>query len=256
MQVTVQFPEAEFNAMLERFTAATGRSWRDVLRQQGRLLAVNLAFETQPYGDTKGRQQGEGAVMRDVGLVFASLAEAFLMVQEKNEKAARVFWRACQHGKWQLAQSILRSVGIDIPMGQAVDPAIHRGQLDRRGRVRSRKAPPAQIVINGKTIDRYVKLLKKRVGNGASGWAAVANDLGGMRGIPQWKKRGRKQGRAQDNSRSLNNPGILLENAVPYIGNLCNASAVKRATRMQKEKMEKHVEHVTRAAARKAGMRA
>ena len=73
MKVTANVDLSGFNAALERYQMATHKSWPEVLRAQGRLLAVNLATETQPWGsDEQGLRAGKNAVLRDVGRVFAA----------------------------------------------------------------------------------------------------------------------------------------------------------------------------------------
>lgn len=246
------FPEAEFNAMLERYQAETGKSWPELLRQQGRLIAVNLALETQPYGFDQAQEMGKGAVLRDIGRIYWSLSEAYQGLKEKSEKAARVFWKAALQKKWDLATRILKSSGIDAPIGKLQED-LHPARRDRRGHVR--KNSLSQVVPDARQIDRYIKKIQNRVGTGKSGWATVANELGGMRGIPHWVKRNKGAGGVDDKSRSFNNPSIGIHNDVPYIANLCKQAAVNKATRMQKEKMEKHIEKVLHFAGRKAGMK-
>jgi len=254
MQVTMSFPEKEFIELLERFQRETGKSWPDVLKQQGRLIAVNLAFNTQPYGfDDGARDLGRGAVLRDIGIVFSTISKAYDGLKEKSEKAARAFYSAAVTGKIARAQRILQANGVTVPIG-TLKAQVHKDRRNRRGRVKGKKDEPSQIVKNSKSIDTYSKKIQGRVGFGKSGWASCAGVLGGVRGIAHWAKRGKGPGTVDDQSKSINNPHVKLQNNVRYVKLICPDSAVKAAVRIQKEKMEKHIEHVINAAGKKAGM--
>lgn len=254
MEVWIRFPDEELAALLERFQLETGKSWPDLLRQQGRLIAVNLAHNTQPYGfaDT-AKKMGEYAVIRDIGRVFWDSPSAYVALREKSEKAARVCYRALMSGKLALAHRILQANGIDVPIGE-LQAGLHKSRRNARGHVSARKNSPSLIVVKGKQIDKYAKEIQRRVGFGKSGWASCAQSLGGMRGIAQWAKRGRAPGGVNDQSKSLNNPQITLQNNVRYIGKICRQSSINDALRIQREKMEKHMTRVIEAAAKKAGL--
>lgn len=254
MQVTMSFPEAELASLLERFQRETGKSWPEVLRQQGRLIAVNLAYNTQPYGfDDKSQALGQKAVMRDIGRVFWSFSKTYEFLKEKSVKAARAFYGAAINGNFKRAAKILQASGIDAPIG-TIKSEIHQERRDRRGHVRGKKNHPAVIVKNSNTLETYGKRIEKRVGFGKAGWATCAKALGGTRGIPLWSKRGKAPGSVDDQSHSFNNPHITMKNDVRYISYICTQAAVTNASRMQREKMLKHMEKVVHAAGRKSGL--
>jgi hypothetical protein len=252
MQVTMAFPDREFLAMLERFQRETGKSWPEVLRQQGRLIAVNLAHNTQPYGfgDT-AKGLGQKAVMRDVGLVYWSFSRTYEHLREKSVKTARAFYAAASSGNFKRAARILQASGIDTPIGP-LKADFHKDRRDRRGHVRGKN--PSLVARSAKTIETYSRKIQNRVGFGKSGWATCASKLGGTRGIANWAKRGKGPGTVEDNSKAFNNPHITMKNEVRYIQYICRQAAVNEATRLQKEKMMKHMEKVVHEAGKKAGM--
>lgn len=252
MKITIQFPEKEFQRMLEQFQSLTRKSWPKVLRQQGRLIAVNLAIETQPYGSNR-KKTGEIAVARDIGLVFDTYAEVYQQLKAQGDQIAGAFYHTIMANKWRHAERILRACGISTPIG-SVKSEIHQSKRDKHGRVR-KDTPAAMIVRRAKSIDTYSKRVARRVGFAKSGFATAAKSLGGTRGIPHWAKRGKAPGRVEDHSHASRNPHIFIVNDVSYIKQVCSDASVQKALRIQKEKMMKHIQHVMRHSGKKAGMR-
>ncbi|NDD54502.1 hypothetical protein EBZ39_11615 [bacterium] len=72
MQPLVKFTvdDRDFRFALRRLADATKRDIGDVVRQQARLIAVNLAYQTQPFGDASGKARGQSRVRRDISHVY------------------------------------------------------------------------------------------------------------------------------------------------------------------------------------------
>jgi hypothetical protein len=255
----------KFSDSLYRLADETNRDFGDVVRQNARLVAVNFAFQTQPFGDgDKARQQGIEAVRRDISNVYRTPEIIFTQIQKqmKNgkggpaqaDRAARAFYGAVMKGNSAIAQQILRSLNIfdsGAAIGKFDKGAAHQQRRNRRGRVGSRRA--SLIVTNPKQLAAYVRKIENRVGFGKSGWAAAARDLGSTRGIPGWVTRKRGPGGARDQTRSTNNPHVVIHNDVTYIDQILTASQMAEALRIQREKMVKMIEIVIEKNARKHG---
>jgi hypothetical protein len=248
VKVTADVDLKGFNRALEEYQQAVGKSWPEVLRQQGRLLAVNLATETQPWGDSSdGFEVGKKAVMRDVGRVFASGSVIYDQLMMKSRAQASAYWMLMNRGQVNDAERILVANGIDVKHIKRPDHAMHKARIDRRGHVyQGKRFRPSAIVFDEKSIESYGRKISKNVGTGKAGWAQCAEELGGARGIPQWAKRNRSPGVGGviDNSSSFNNPSVTLENRVSYIGTICKQSAISKALSIQKEKMIAHIKRV------------
>lgn len=257
VKVTADVDLRGFNAALERYKDAVGKSWPEVLKQQGRLLAVNLATETQPWGNSQeGFKVGKDAVLRDVGRVFVASSGMYERLKEKSIKVARAYWSCMSTDRVDRAERILQANGVNAHHAKKPDPELHVARRDRHGHVRQKKNQyPAAIIFDEKKITTYANKVARKVGTGKSGWAQCAEELGGARGIPLWAKRNRSgsTGGVDDNSTAMNNPSVTLENRVRYIGNLCRKSAIARACRIQREKMEKHIERVLSHSKKHAG---
>lgn len=262
---------------LLRYAEATGRSLGVVVRQNTRLIAWNLAHNTQPYGmDLAAKKLGEAAVARDVGKVFASGPQIYKIIKfEATAKEARrfnklvknsnsaetmagAFWQMLKGGRYGELRRFLKSLDIpeiDLPIGE-IDPKIHKARWNSRGRVRGNA--PSLIVPNAKDIRDYIKVVKKRVGYAKAGWITAGSRVGSITRVPAWitRHRGAAPGTADDRSHDKTNPHITLTNRVPYISRILPDHEVADALRIQREKMLAHIEHVLTEEARAAGFTA
>lgn len=252
----VTVSDAAFQRALIELSFHTRKEFSDVVKRQGRLLAVQLARFTQPYqgsssadgnytGDTD-KIMGEKAVRRDLYRLFAPPFVAFAQIRDTDREVAKAFWRAIEDAEWLEAERLVRQAGgrwRNVPVGR-FDRNIHKTARNRRGNV-SRHVP-AQIVTNPKAFSQYAEKKVKLVGLAKGGWAAAAKQVGGMRGLPRWVTRHARSdiGNATDNSRDSNNPHVILRNTVPYIGQVCSQDTVALALRVQKQKMLAHINRV------------
>lgn len=243
-----------------------GRPIADVMRQSGRRVAVRLTKYTQPFGfGQDAKALGEGAVERDVRLMFRTESSAFERVRDKaGEGVAKGFWRLMKDGKTQEAQRLLDKYGIRSTIVDEVDRAAHKAARNRKGHVRE-GSYGRFIVTAAEKVAGYVEELKKRVGLTASGWAAAARDLGGYRGlragdnVPAWKKPNARQGRGDVGGGRVESPTrdprVIAENRVPWLSQACPESTQLRALREEEGTINREVERALQVEARKAGFK-
>ena len=253
--LTFEQEDRLFHEALLRFARQSKKEWSVVVKQVARLMCVNLAFQTQPFGGDKGAKLvGEKAVTRDLAKVFADLPATFESLQLKAQAMADAFWKAAKKKDWTEARRILRSSGtmwrnVEI---SPFDAKYHIANRDRRGRVK--RHVPAQIVTDNKKLAEYRRRKVKMVGFAKAGWAAAAESLSGnTRGIPQFVTRHKQRapGRAVDNSESKNDPHVSLHNDVGYIGVACPPQQIARALQYQRQKFLAHTRKVSQEVARK-----
>lgn len=230
----------EFERSLLDLGALLNKSVGDVLRQQARLVCVNLAWNTQPYGlGLDARKLGEWAAMRDVGKVYRSVDVVYAEIAKQSEDAAKGFYAAALNGRLDVAKHILRGCGLSELLGAdigAFDPAIHHGLRNNRGRVSIRT--PRLIVTDPKVLLAYHKLVVSRVGTAKSSWATCAQQLGGVRGIPFWATKNRAPGHVQDLSQQANDPRVILSSRVDYMPTACPENMQRDALDKQRGKMQ------------------
>jgi hypothetical protein len=156
-----------FKEAFARFQSTSKRSVAQNLRQQGKLLAVDIAKRTPP-GDFQAtgwkRIAGERAVKADLAKIMRpwKWADARTDVRSIHEKYRQ------KRGK---VHTDLRKSGT----GKTRDGKdIKIGSKDRDGRYR----------VDAQTLQAYIQTVQKRVGYMAAGWAKAAQFLGAS--IPGW----------------------------------------------------------------------
>jgi AraC-like DNA-binding protein len=226
-QVQFEVDDADFRAALMHFYRNSKQSLGEVIRSQSRLVAVNLVFQTQPFGgskatsgqDASGKILGEGAIERDVRKVYKTASDVFRDVAKTSVQAAKGFVSYIKSGRLDEARKILQRINLRqhsegaANLGSRLDSAFvsnfdggqsHREALapiPRRPRIK-KKQKPLMIVQSMGPLKAYIKEVQKRVGIAKSGWATCAVILGGTRGrsatnvegisqqsVPAWVKR-------------------------------------------------------------------
>jgi len=249
--VTFEVDTTGFDRALVEYKVATGKSWRDVIRQQARLLAVNLAYQTQPYGlGDASLRMGQGAVYRDVAKVYATPNEAYIELKKWSLEAARGFWKLYNDGKMARAKKILSRSPLGLVPFGPFKKEFH-GQRRSRATGKVLGSGPSQIVQNPNKVNPYMTRKEKHVGMAKGAWKTCAKMLGGPRGIPAWVK-DRGHGTVQDMSGAADNPRVVMNANVPYQDRVLTKNQMREAMRIQEEKMAAHIERVLEYNARKA----
>lgn len=246
------------NASLRRFAQVSKKEITPLVRQSARRVAVNLAFRTQPYGQSsRSEALGKVAVRRDILRVYATPGMLYEMVEDRAGKpgVANYFYGLCKNGKWPQARKLLQSLGIVVQVRQTVDRSHHRSARDARGRVPA-GTEPRQLVgggKNGDSLERYIDQVQLRVGWSAAGWSAAAMELGGTRGIPKWKKKGRKGPGHAVSSGGEQRPTHYLVNTTPWIHAVLSRGDISKALNREEKTLRQMAEVTLKKSARKSG---
>lgn len=255
-QLEVKAETARLNAAFTELANATGRAFGSIVLQNSRLIAWNLAHNTQPYGMSLAEKKtGEAAVARDIGNVYKSAAAIFDLLKLENKNLAKGWYRLVKDGAYGEAERMLRASSLrdrNAAIFQPLDPDFHRDARNRRGRVNRHRV--AQIVPDAKEIKAYIKQRQQLVGFGKAGWITAGNQIGRVNRVPAWITRhvGKAPGSAIDNTKGID-PHVTLTNSVGYISEILKPSEIASALDMQREKMIHHIEHVLASEAQKAG---
>lgn len=258
------------------------KSPAEVLRAQARLMAVNLAFQTQPFGGSKAvggqqdsaRTQGEGAVSRDIRKVIKLPGDIFAEIERQAIGAGRAFIAMMRKGDFDLARNLL--VRLRMPnllranIGNMNSGAYKgvRYPIPSRTRISKRQEP--MLITNDRAqVKSFVKEIQKRVGIAKGGWAACAMQLGGTRGrmgtnisgteqqaVPAWVKRHagkRAAGTVIDQSENFMVGRINMVNHVPWVSNCLSDGQAQQAIDMQAEKMRRAMDYAFQADLGSAG---
>lgn len=258
--ITMKMNDADFSYQLKRYALAKKISFAKAIKQQGRLVAVNLAFQTQPFGAEKGKLLGEGAISGDLlpkkGTnkgIFKPLNkfwmdEAIRMKQYAPENFTRRF--TTKDGRVWMSEEdqILISIGAMKQFHQSMRTEGGRRRTSKAGqgdRGIGRHGTANRGIVDKDKLGQYVTATHKKVGIAKAGWAHCAKQLGGSRGIPQWVTRHagkRATGSVVDNSEATSEQYVTMTNQVPWIDKCLNAGQIQRALDIQKEKMTKAIE--------------
>lgn len=257
-QLQVKVETASLNAAFARLAAATGKSFGSIVLQNARLIAWNLAHNTQPYGMTLAEKKtGEAAVARDVGKVYRSAQSIFAEINRLDEKLAKAWYQLVKNGGYAHAEKLLRKLQIqdrNAPIFAPLDPGFHAAARDRRGRVARHRV--AQIVPDAKDIKDYIRSKAQLVGFAKAGWISAGSQLGKVTRVPAWITRhvGKAPGHAVDNTKGTD-PHATLTNNVRYIATVLPQAQIAAALRIQREKMLAAIEHALATDAKKSGFR-
>lgn len=252
---------SRFNKAIETLHREDKRTVPQLLRDQGRLLGVDLAYNTHPIGKgVEAKRQGEMAVTRDIMRAYITEKEVFEVVKNHTEIGpAKAFYKMMKAGNYNGASEILDRLGIKI-QADSVGPwdggETHRKLRNAKGAVPKRKSKFGRMIPNTQEMAPYIREIKKRVGYSKAGYAAGAAQLGTLRSFPGWVKRhahGSKGG-AEDKSRDSKDPYVSVYNGVPWIKNVTFPEGIARAMNYRIGKIESQASMMMHANLKKAGL--
>lgn len=258
MGIKVSFDDSSFGDALIRLAVEKGTELSREIKNCGRRVAVNLAFETEPRGFDEGAHlAGMESIRGDVRKIYGDAETAYGVLYQSDPARAKLFYFCMTNGQYLRAQILLAQSGtswrnIDI---DPLNPALHNSNRNNRGKAVRRV--PAQIVQNKAVLDEFVTEQAAKSGLGAAGWARCATILGSSRGIPGWKKGSHgvpfELGKVNDNTGDLDEPFIEMDNLVPYISNICDDGKQLKAMGREEEILADLLLQAIEAAAKRAG---
>lgn len=159
------------------------------------LVQVTPPAHASGSGLVSGRaaqQAGEAKVGRDVKRVFASAGYVYDTI--KAPAAASAFWFNLRGKKKDYAEAerIMRAASSNVKVrnasiAQRPDPALHKAAR-RRGTVP--RVDVRQVIADPRALDRYIRLVQRRVGMLAAGIVSAYNGrFGSLRGVPAYVRR-------------------------------------------------------------------
>jgi hypothetical protein len=186
-----QRDEQKLSRLFRELVAISDKPVADLLRQQGRLIAVAAAMWTKNIG--KDKQTGikhEENIERKIRRVY-SPPEIWVKVVSKRAgyQKGEEFKKAMRNGSTRKAQNIIDNIGLNIYKGKRVEcikwdkGAAHRRSLGKK------PERVFYVVTTWGKVKSYIKHERKKAGDVKSGWARAAEMFGGsMRDIPNWVK--------------------------------------------------------------------
>jgi hypothetical protein len=216
-----------FRKAFFKFQSTSRKSIADNLKQQGKLLLIDLVHRTPPF-DFAGKLSGKAAQKRGENAIagdqfggrtvnvggFRAKTRGFFIVSDAILDAPISNAKKKRSGNWwdsdmdkivsMFTDKKGRVYGVEKqlyrPNATVAEMVAHRnryrskatGQMSKAGlRTRNvgRRVFIDRMVVKKSAADKFLKFLYKQVGYMAAGWAKAATQLGGAGKIPAWIKR-------------------------------------------------------------------
>ena len=237
--------------ILEEYAELREQSIPDAVVASARLLCVELARRTQPFGvDDKAKKVGEKSITRDLrGRGGSGTVRAGIFGVANFEKDEGFAWYAkgpnvrlfiTKDGKvYGTDKSFFRPNASKGELRTFHKSKFVNGKMSSAGgrdRTIGRWRFTEKMFVDQSTLDSYVDSQILKVGWAKSAWAACARELrkvtsgSATRLIPTWVTRhDSPNSDVIDNSRDLNNPRVTLTNATKYASQVLPQSEVQNA---------------------------
>jgi hypothetical protein len=237
-----KFTATKLENILTDYAQIREQTIPDAVVANARLLCVELARRTQPFGDdNKARAAGEGRTTKDIGKIIKTEDQLTLMALEvETEKIRNRLLSLIIGRRFDVVERIFSNIGflntwggMQIISGGDIKSTHNDSRIKTTGRTRSR-GWKLNIAKQGE-LDSYIAGVIKRVGLSKAGWAECAKQLpqvvkGSMtRGIPGWVTRHAGSGSVQDRSRNASNPSVELTNSTPWASRVIPEKEIERA---------------------------
>ena len=257
-----KFDTTPMNEILKSYAQARKEDIPTIVRSNARLMCVELARRTQPFGNSaRVEETGVGRTKNDIGKVIKTeqdVSEMFEFVSHPKIKSR--LQALAQANRWDVVEIVMRNIGFlnkwgDMQFVTDLGPIHQRNRNARTGRTPSRA--DRLYIANSATLETYADEVAARVGLSKGGWADAARELRvkrPTRGIPTWVAKHKKgNGSASDNTGNLAEPTVSLTNSTPWVDRICPATEQIKAGQVVIAKAKKQIAKILDYEARKSG---
>jgi hypothetical protein len=237
-----KFESVKFEQIMKDYAEIREVTIPDAVSLNARLLCVELARRTQPFGDNnKARETGEKAITGDLigrkrrvgifGAIGAAMSEEGGYSWYKTGDNVRLFV-----GKDGFAygteKMMFRPDASTSEMRAFHKKNFVNGKMSSAGsktRNIGRWKFLDKMFVSKETLDEYIQKAIKKVGIAKAGWANCALQLKKVnkgkltQGIPPWVMRHTadfKNGNTQDLTSDIKNPRVVMTNTTPWASNV------------------------------------
>jgi hypothetical protein len=260
-----KFESVKFEQIMKDYAEIREVTIPDAVSVSARLLCVELARRTQPFGDdNKARETGEKAITGDLigrkrrvgifGAIGPAMTEAGGYSWYKTGDNVRLFV-----GKDGFAYGTEKTMFRPDASGSEMR-AFHKknfvnGKASSAGsytRNIGRWKFLDKMFVSKETLDDYIKSTIKKVGIAKAGWANCALQLKKVNkgkltaDIPPWVIRHTadfKNGKTEDLTSDPQNPRVIMTNTTPWASSVITESEKHTAIGFVTSKMKKQIEY-------------
>jgi hypothetical protein len=261
-----KFESLKFEQIMADYAEIREVTIPDAVMLNARLLCVELARRTQPFGDNnKARETGEKAITGDLigrkrrvgifGAIGAAMSEEGGYSWYKTGDNVRLFV-----GKDGFAygteKMMFRPDASTSEMRAFHKKNFVNGKMSSAGskaRNIGRWKFLDKMFVSKETLDEYIQKAIKKVGIAKAGWANCALQLKKVnkgkltQGIPPWVMRHTadfKNGNTQDLTSDIKNPRVVMTNTTPWANNVIPASEQLNALSVVATKMRNQMNQI------------
>ena len=223
MKLTLEhnsYAMAELNLTLNRLAESTGKTLKEVLPSQMRLLAADLAFVTYPKGKGSGDNADHMKKIRSrIAQVYPHVGTVVNLLKNVDSKIVPRFVKYMKNRQYGQAKLMLDKYlpNMNIGVGAFDGGKLHKEQSQQKN------ASRRLLVAGYSRVEAYANKTVRKSGFAKGGFATAARQLGGVRGIPGFATRQKAPGTGTvaGDGRTLT---VTMTNLVNYLG----AGALKK----------------------------
>ena len=186
---------AKFAKTISDLAKLSGKPVEQILKEQGRLFAVDAARFTNRVGNTaQAGRDHKADVKSTIDMIYINpLFIAKTISKRHGKKKGNKFANYIRRREAGKAQAMIDQMGITRGKG---GHRIEVGMFDGGNRhtrwLKGRRTTVQCVMGYTGVVPKYKKAKVASVGSLKQGWALAAKDLGGTRGIPAYAKKGHK----------------------------------------------------------------
>ena len=236
-----------------RLARYTHKSVGSIMKQEARLVGVQLARYTQPFGfGDDAKKLGEGAIARDTQRAFYVLPDNLVANPTPISSGKYAGWL-------KLFITKAGTIYVVRPENYRANDTSqtlfrHHNELRNKDGIVPKKTgwvdkQPDFVAINLWVISQsqynaYLPFIQKEVGFAKAGWATAISGIGGTRGIPGWvtRHKNKSPGSVNDQTANEDNPTISIVNEVNYTSRVLSESGKRGAIRDAEYRLAKRVQ--------------
>ena len=229
----------------------------DAVMLNARLLCVELARRTQPFGNSD--ESGRGRVEKDIGKIIKYPVQLSQMADRINDKKiAKSIRKLIVSKRYDVLEKVFRNIGFlntwtgfEILTGSSeIKPIHNEARIKTTGRTKSRGSK--LFIASSSDLTSYISGVQKRVGMSKAGWAECATQLKKVNkgslltGFPTFVQNAIKSGTGDvvNNTSDLKNPKVTLINKIPWVDRICPAREQLNALQFVSTKMRTQMNHI------------
>jgi hypothetical protein len=260
---SVEIDTTELRKLFKNFSALTGKSIPDLVREHARICAVELANRTQPFSMGKGVaksivERGKNHLKKDI-LKPVKDEETLRKKADglRNEKLRLWMQEVVNSGSNEVIAKLLVRTKTILNISNFLQATgssnIKAAHQSNRSKTTGRSLSSYPVYNYAKSdLGKYVDEVSRMIGYSKGGWAHCAREIGGVkgdgaRGIPAFaKKKKFKNGRVANNLDDKTNPHFVMTNTTPWLSRILTKSQQDEATGNTRVKMIKSMRRLIR----------